>query len=41
MYKIGNFGIFVLRAFQNKIEREISHLIYNSKHYDKICFETD
>ena len=37
-HKVGNIGIFVLLKVYNKMDREISHLNYNSKHYYKYKF---
>ena len=38
IHKVGNIGIFVLLKFENKMEREIIHLNYNSEHHDKCKF---
>ena len=37
-HKVGNVGIYVLLKFESKIDREINHFNYNSKHYDKCKF---
>ena len=33
--KIGNVGFYVLFTFENKVDIVISHINFNSKHYDK------
>ena len=38
IHKVGNVGIFVLLKFENKLNREISHFNFISKHYDKCKF---
>ena len=35
IHKVGNADIFVLLKFENKMDREINHFNYHSKHYDK------
>ena len=38
IHKVGNFGIFVLFKFENKLDIEINPFNFNSKHYDKCKF---
>ena len=38
IHKVGNFDIFVLFKFENKLDREINPFNFNSKHYDKCKF---
>ena len=35
IHEVGNAGIFVMLEIENKMDREISHFNYNSKHYEK------
>ena len=35
IHKVGNFGIFILLKFENKMDREISHFDFNSEYHDK------
>ena len=36
IHKVSNVGIFLLVKFENKMDREISHLNYNSKHMTNV-----
>ena len=38
MHKISNVGIFVLLKFENELETEINHSIFNSENHEKCEF---
>ena len=38
MGEVGKVGIFILPIFENKMEGEIIHVNYNSKHHEKCKF---
>ena len=38
IHKVGNIRIFLLLKFGKKLDREINHFNFNSKHYDKSKF---
>ena len=38
IHKVGNVGIFVLVKCETKLDKEINHFSFNSKHYKKCKF---